>query len=88
MGFVLVDGNTRIISATTSNGFVAGVRSYRNTGSGTGGAGAASVANAINVSTDVTGFTGWLSATDVNVQVALNTIATQSLNGTIDGGTP
>lgn len=81
MGFVLIDGNTRAISATTSAGFVSGVRSYRNTGSGTGGAGAAAVSTAINVSTNTTNFvaadgiSSVLSAADVNAQLALDTIA-------------
>jgi hypothetical protein len=74
MGFVLIDGNSRAIPATTSSGFVAGVRSYRNTGAGTGGAGAATVTNAVNVSTDTSTFNGRLSTADVNVQLALQTL--------------
>lgn len=78
MGFVVIDGNSRSIPAITSNGFVNGVRSYRNTGSGTGGAGASAVANAVNVSTSTTNFKGWLSSADVNVQLALDSIAAKS----------
>jgi hypothetical protein len=74
LGFVVVDGNSRSIVLTTSNGFVDGVRSYRNTGSGNGGAGAAAVSTALNVSTDSSGWTGALSAADTNVQLALNTL--------------
>lgn len=77
-GFVLIDGNTRIIPIVTSSGFVNGVRSYRATAGSSGFAGAASVTNAINVSTDTTSFAGWLSSADVNVQLALNSIAAKS----------
>ncbi len=92
-GFVLVDGNTRIIPAVTSNGFINGVRSYRNTGSGTGGAGASAVSNAINVSLNTSGFAGALSAADVNVQLAMSSIATyttrylDTFDATTDWGT-
>jgi len=86
MGFVLVDGNTRIIPNVTSSGFISGVRSYKNTGAGTGGGGSSAVSTAINVSLDTTGLTGWLGATDVNVQVALNTIGTKSLDHNTLGG--
>lgn len=85
MGFVLIDGNgasgTGSIGTTTSAGFVSGVRSYRNTGSGTGGAGAAAVSTALNVSTSTTNFvaaggiSSILSVSDINVQTALDTLA-------------
>ena len=74
-GFVIIDGNTRIIPTTNTNGFVNGVRSYRAVAGSVGLAGSIAVANAVNVSTDTTSFTGNLSNSDVNVQLALNTLS-------------
>ena len=75
-GFVLVDGNTRIIPNTTSGGFVAGVWPFRTTPTVSGSGGSSStVALASNVSTVTTDFTNILTSADINTQLALNTLS-------------
>lgn len=73
-GFVLSDGSGRIIPNVTTNGFVAGVRSFKATSGSSASAGNVAVANAVNVSTSTTNFNGILSTVDVNVQQALDSI--------------
>lgn len=75
-GFVLCDGNGRLIPNTTTNGFVAGVKTVKATISTVFTAGSVTATTANNVSLDTTTFTsGWLTAADANVQLAMNTIA-------------
>ena len=85
-GFVLMDGNGRVIPAYTGNGFTAGVRTFKATGSSQFSAGAVAVAAATNVATTTTAFDGRLSSADVNVQLALDTlddfVVTPPLGGT------
>jgi hypothetical protein len=78
-GFVIVDGNGKLIPTTNTNGFVNGVRSFKQSPSTAGQSGAVSTANAVNVSTSITNFTNVLSGADVNVQLALDTINNYSL---------
>lgn len=73
-GFVLMDGNSRIIPNVGTNGFVAGVRSFKATAGTSASSGNVTVANAVNVSTSTTNFNGLLSSADVQVQQALDSI--------------
>lgn len=73
-GFVLLDGSTRIIPATTTNGFVNGVRTFKSVIGSTYSQGAVSTAAAVNVSEDTTNFNGNLSSLDINAQVMADTI--------------
>lgn len=74
MGFVMVDGSDRQIEAYTANGFVSGVRSYKQTPSSAFSAGAVAVASSVNVSNDTSSFNGIFSGTDTTSQQALDTI--------------
>ena len=82
LGFVITDGSTRAIPTVSTNGFVNGVRSFKQTASTSGSAGAVAVADAVNVSTATAGFDSWLSATDTDVQTALSTLDETGKDGT------
>jgi len=73
-GFVLIDGNTRIIPTETSNGFVSGVRSFRSTSGSSGSAGAIAVASGVNVGLSTTDFNGILTTAETNAQLAMDRI--------------
>ena len=73
-GFVLIDGNGRLIPNVATNGFVAGVKTAKAAIGTVVTAGAITATTANNVSTDTSTFTGALSAGDTNVQLALNTL--------------
>lgn len=75
-GFVIVDGNGRVIPVVATNGFVAGVKTTKATVSSGSNSGSVTATTANNVSVASGSFVGVLSSQPADVQAALVAIDT------------
>lgn len=73
-GFVIIDGNGRLIPNVSTNGFTAGVKTVKQVIGSSVAAGSVTATTANNVSNDTSNFNGILSSSDANVQLALDTV--------------